>query len=148
MVNYSLRQNLWMRSILFFWLVSAFNRIIRFLLKLTFESWGNIQILIVLRLLRSNDIDASYSETWWFTFDIQTLSVWENEQTLLKLKRNNKFYWKLYQIVFVKLQNIAQERKSIQEKNFNFYTSHMIRIKYVIEFERTSSIIRFNNQIQ
>jgi len=74
--------------------------------------------------------------------------MWENKQTSLKLKRNNKFYWKLYQIVFIKLQNIAQERKSIQEKNFNSYTSHVIRIKYIIEFERTSSIIRFNNQIQ
>ena len=73
--------------------------------------------------------------------------MWENEQTLLKLKRNNKFYWKLYQIVFIKLQNIAQERKSIQEKSFNSYTLHVIRIKYVIEFKRTSSIIRFNNQI-
>ena len=73
--------------------------------------------------------------------------MWENEQTLLKFKRNNKFYWKLYQIIFVKLQNIAQERKSIQEKDFDSYTSHVIRIKYVIEFERTSSIIEFDNWI-
>jgi len=74
--------------------------------------------------------------------------MWENEQTLLKLKRNNKFYWKLYQIVFVKLQNIAQEKKSIQEKNFDSYTSHVIRIEYVIEFKKTSLIIEFDNWIQ
>ena len=74
--------------------------------------------------------------------------VWENKQISLKLKRNNKFYWKLYQIVFIKLQNIAQEKKSIQEKDFDSYMSHTIRIKHVIEFKRTSSVIRFNNQIQ
>ena len=73
--------------------------------------------------------------------------MWENEQTLLKLKRNNKFYWKLYQIVFIKLQNIAQERKSIQEKSFDSYTLHVIRIEYIIKFERTSLIIEFNNWI-
>ena len=74
--------------------------------------------------------------------------MWENKQTSLKLKRNNKFYWKLYQIVFIKLQNIAQERKSIQKKNFNSYTSHVIKIEDIIKFKRTSSIIRFDNQIQ
>ena len=73
--------------------------------------------------------------------------MWGDEQTSLKLKRNNKFYWKLYQVVFVKLQNIAQERKSIQEKNFDSYTLHVIRIEYIIEFERTSLIIEFNNWI-
>jgi len=31
---------------------------------------------------------------------------------------------KLYQIIFIKLQNIAQERKSIQEKDFDSY-NHM-----------------------
>ena len=74
--------------------------------------------------------------------------MWGDEQTSLKLKRNNKFYWKLYQVVFVKLQNIAQERKSIQEKGFDSYTSHAIRIEYVIEFKRTSSIIGFDNRIR
>ena len=79
---------------------------------------------------------------------IVSFILWENKQTLLKLKRNNKFYWKLYQIIFIKLQNIAQEKKFIQEKSFDSYTSHVIRIEYVIEFKRTSSIIRFDNQIQ
>ena len=43
------------------------------------------------------------------------------------------------------LQNIAQEKKFIQEKNFDFYMSHAIKIEYVIEFERISLIIEFDN---